>query len=458
MIFIIIFFLFCASVFSGDHMILFKKDSAIHVSDTSHIRLLSLEDHNLVFLHNFSKESVSNLVKLNNDSIVSIEDPNQEVVMADSTYSEALDRINQENLPLDRDILSSRNKGNGKEIYVIDSGVNDKHKELKGRVKHLKDFSGDDDFEDKVGHGTAVASLIAGTNVGVAPEATILSIKIFGDSKSTTLGKLAQALDYMVKRQLRDPYKTPRFCDLSLTTRESTISVIIDEYLKVARQNNLLCSVAAGNRASDASEYVPASSSDVVTVGGIDENDKLMSISNYGKDVDMLAPGKKVLVASSDGGYNMGTGTSLSCALVAGAMALAGHTDMEVFLDKYSTEIVKQPKKTTNKLLYIPIDDEYEYRDKDFEYTLEEDDNEYAYEYYNPEYSTHSPTPPPSPEPTAVPTLKPTRSPDTRRTCKMMCVRMSRRKCLHCEGCIWGKKINKCYKPKHKRNRRVFKN
>src|SRR5437868_305151 len=85
------------------------------------------------------------------------------------TVSFALDRIDQRTLPLDR---TYRHYGTGKEVtvYVFDGGVMSSHPELEGRYRR-----GFDAFpnEDRIcnAHGTAVAGAVAGTTLGVAPQA-----------------------------------------------------------------------------------------------------------------------------------------------------------------------------------------------------------------------------------------------------------------------------------------------
>lgn len=63
--------------------------------------------------------------------------------------------------------------------YVIDSGINDAHKDFEGRANLAWSF--DDTEGDGTGHGTHVAGIIAGHRYGVAKSAEIIAVKVFGN-------------------------------------------------------------------------------------------------------------------------------------------------------------------------------------------------------------------------------------------------------------------------------------
>src|SRR5947209_5860766 len=98
------------------------------------------------------------------------------VMYESRTISFALDRIDQRGLPLDQTYRHPAT-GKGVTVYVFDGGVSQTHPELAGRVR--VGFSGfPDDPKICNAHGTAVAGAIAGSSLGVAPDAEIVDVKM----------------------------------------------------------------------------------------------------------------------------------------------------------------------------------------------------------------------------------------------------------------------------------------
>ena len=96
-----------------------------------------------------------------------------------------LDRINQQALPLDGDVSHGPLSGQGIDIYIVDTGVRDTHEQLVNRAIAGLDVRTADGSSvvnppgsDCDGHGTHVAGLAAGTTVGVATGARVISVRV----------------------------------------------------------------------------------------------------------------------------------------------------------------------------------------------------------------------------------------------------------------------------------------
>lgn len=92
-------------------------------------------------------------------------------------------------------------KGKGVRVGIIDSGIDENHPELQGKVLLSKDFTKDGHTHDRNGHGTHVAGTIAGGNksgphIGVAPDAKLIIAKVFNDKGSTDMATLLAAMGW----------------------------------------------------------------------------------------------------------------------------------------------------------------------------------------------------------------------------------------------------------------------
>jgi type VII secretion-associated serine protease mycosin len=218
--------------------------------------------------------------------------------------------------------------GAGVVVAVVDSGVDSGHPQLSGAVTTGVDAldAGGDGRVDCVGHGTAVASIVAarprpGTAFrGVAQAATILPIRVServdgtGSGRTASLGAVAAAV-----RQATD--RGASVINLSLTTERDDPA--LREAIRYARTRNALVVAAAGNRrdAGNPRPY-PAAYDGVVGVGAIQPDGARVAQSQSGDYVDLVAPGADVTAAARGGGHARYTGTSFAAAYVAGTAAL----------------------------------------------------------------------------------------------------------------------------------------
>lgn len=230
--------------------------------------------------------------------------------------------------------------GKGIKVALLDSGASD-HASIRytgkynafvknyadiGEAKVLAGSYGN--TTDHSGHGTAMAGVIAGHGgnsadsiVGVAPEALLISIKCmedYGDGR--TCGDIATMI-----RALNMAYeKGCRIINISAGGKAEYGSLFADTVKKVTEKGAVII-CGAGNNANDASVY-PAAYSQTICVSATkktsDGQEFDSSYSSYGSNIEFAAPGSNVICAWSGNATKPVNGTSVSSAMVAGAVAL----------------------------------------------------------------------------------------------------------------------------------------
>jgi type VII secretion-associated serine protease mycosin len=230
-------------------------------------------------------------------------------------------------------------QGSGVTVAVLDSGVNAQHRQLAGRVEAGVDLvrgTGTADT-DCNGHGSMVAGIIAGKRVdgsgfyGVAPEATILPIRIAEDTEKFDNGspRIAAAIRYAVDHDAT-------VINMSLTTDDSPQ---LRSAVAYAHQHDVVLVAATGNAGHDTPTY-PASYPDVIAVGGIDSSGDHDSESETGDWVDLAAPSTKIVAPAGTGsGYGTNHGTSFAAPVVAGTAALIRSYRPDLTPDQVATRL-----------------------------------------------------------------------------------------------------------------------
>jgi serine protease AprX len=199
-------------------------------------------------------------------------------------------------------------------IAIIDSGIDTSHGEFGDRVIAAQDLTstGDSTRLDGRGHGTFVAGVAAsaGKYGGAAPDANLVSLKVFNDLGQGMTSDVLRACDWIL--QNKDAFNI-RVANLSLQTGIATSFRFdpLDRAVEKLWQAGVVVVVAAGNYASDGAPsgvlFSPANDPFVITVGALDvhsdtkaDNDFNAPWSAYGYTVDgfakpeIAAPGRYV--------------------------------------------------------------------------------------------------------------------------------------------------------------------
>jgi hypothetical protein len=231
--------------------------------------------------------------------------------------------------------------GAGVTVAVLDTGIDSNHPDLAGKVIAAEDFTGDGGgVLDVVGHGTHVASIIAGTGAasngqfaGVAPDATLLSgrvCQVFGCPDSAILA----GMEWAAAEQ------RARIVNMSLGGDDTAeIDPLEDAVNQLSAEFGTLFVIAAGNAFVESSIESPGSADAALTVGAVDRDDQRAFFSSQGPRIgdravkpEVTAPGVDIVAARAAGvppiGPTVGdsylrlSGTSMATPHVAGAAAL----------------------------------------------------------------------------------------------------------------------------------------
>ncbi|WP_052424435.1 S8 family peptidase [Streptomyces fulvoviolaceus] len=233
--------------------------------------------------------------------------------------------------------------GKGVKIAVLDTGVDATHPDLKDQVIAEKNFSTSADATDKFGHGTHVASIAAGTGAksggkykGVAPGAKLLNGKVLSDDGYGDDSGILAGMEWAAEQGAD-------VVNLSLGGGDTPeIDPLEAEVNKLSAEKGILFAIAAGNEGDFGDQTIgsPGSAASALTVGAVDDNDKLASFSSTGPGLDgqikpdVTAPGVDITAAAAPGsiieqevgqnpdGYLTISGTSMATPHVAGAAAI----------------------------------------------------------------------------------------------------------------------------------------
>ena len=269
-----------------------------------------------------------------------------------------LDRIDQHTARLDGRFKPPFT-GKGVDIFILDSGIRYSHRVFGGRAKFGGyDYTQRERGQDCHGHGTHCAGLAGGTVTGVAPGATLYSIRVLNCQLGGLFSWVVEGIDQVIK--FAQNSGRPTVVSMSLIGPKSEA---LDAALQRAFYRGILMFVAAGNQKSNACNFSPSSSRFVVTVGGSQqENDKLYWFessrspgTNYGSCVQIFAPGQWIRSAThlNDNFLVSNSGTSMASPIAAGVAALI----LEEFPDLSPVQVwnIMKARATRNAMDFSPI-------------------------------------------------------------------------------------------------------
>ena len=204
-------------------------------------------------------------------------------------------------------------------IAIIDTGVDYNHEDLSDNYVNIGyDWVNDDsDPMDDNGHGTHCAGIAAATmdnGKGIAgiAQVNIIAEKMLDSTGVGTDWDLAQAITHATDHNAN-------IISMSLGSDES--SQILNDACRYAWDNGCLIVAASGNEYNRGVSY-PAAYDTVIAVGATDTNNQHCAFSNWGPELELVAPGISILSCYPSDQYISATGTSMATPHVAGTAAL----------------------------------------------------------------------------------------------------------------------------------------
>lgn len=232
-------------------------------------------------------------------------------------------------------------------VAVVDTGVDYAHPALKDYVLEGYDFVQDDaDPMDEQGHGTHVAGItLRGANYqGIK----ILPVRVLDEQGSGTDSHIASGIYYAVDNGATVINMSLGGQGLSQTQRDAVL---------YALERNVSVVVAAGNESEEIYNKYPASERDVLTIGASAKKKALTDFSNFGVEMDLVAPGQNIYstmprnLDRMDGkrdGYTAMDGTSMASPFVAGIVGLIRSSYPELSYEEVELLLKSQAKRPAN--------------------------------------------------------------------------------------------------------------
>jgi subtilisin family serine protease len=221
--------------------------------------------------------------------------------------------------------------GTGEKVAVLDTGVDDTHPDLQGRVAEEQSFVPGQAVADGNGHGTHVASTIAGSGAasggvekGVAPGSRLLVGKVLSNEGEGQDSWIIAGMEW-AKAQGADVVSM----SLGNPVPDDGTDPMAQAVDNLSANGGPLFVIAAGNAYGAGTIGAPGSARDALTVAAVDSADQRADFSSmgpltgsYGLKPDLSAPGVDITAAKPGGGYQTMSGTSMATPHIAGTAAL----------------------------------------------------------------------------------------------------------------------------------------
>ena len=246
-------------------------------------------------------------------------------------------------------------------IAIVDTGIDLSHPDLSSKIlPGYNFFANNNNPIDENGHGTAVsgtAAALTNNGIGVAGvswNSKILPVRISDPTGSATYSAMAQGIIYAADNGARV---------INISFGGASSSTTLQDAINYAWSKNAVIVAAAGNDSGNGYRgpvSFPAACDHVLGISAIQLGDTLASFSNYGKEIDLAAPGDNIYTTyatNMGAAYKDMSGTSFSSPIVAGVAALILSKNPKLT----NTDVVNILENNTNDLGSAGFDTSFGY-------------------------------------------------------------------------------------------------
>ena len=217
-------------------------------------------------------------------------------------------------VPMTGALAAAQGLGNGLAIGMIDGGVAS-HPSLAGKSIEQNGFAG---APQPTGHGTAVASLLVGSQGpfrGVVPGAQLFVADVYGGNRAAgSATSIVRALGWLSGHR-------PQVINISLV---GPPNMLVQRAIQIVRSRGIEVVAAVGNDGPAAPPQYPASYPGVLAVTAVDAKGRALPEAGKPSHLDFAAPGADMAAALPGKGYTRVRGTSFAAPLAAARLLFAG--------------------------------------------------------------------------------------------------------------------------------------
>jgi thermitase len=210
--------------------------------------------------------------------------------------------------------------GNGM-IAIVDTGVDSGHPDLSSNINLSLGYdfiNSDNNPDDDNGHGTFVAGIASavinnGQGIsGISENAQIMPLKVLDANGEGYESDVALAVRYAADNGAKI---------INLSLGGDTPSQLLEDAVNYADSLGSIVVASSGNEGASTLSY-PAAYPAAIAVGSTNQTDQKSAFSNWGTNLDIMAPGEDIISTFMGSAYASGDGTSASAPIVSGALSL----------------------------------------------------------------------------------------------------------------------------------------